>query len=201
MPDPLLPKPNRGRSSPAKLKQRRLRAPSRCPWLPARDRTDHDCCEEDNLGKACRCWVHIDHRVRAVRGTTAAWQPLQTARQLFPVRPVADASARRSSATRDRIGRPGTARSILALAARCHAFSGLRVGSGSAAPPPSLAGPLLLPTREVPADLDHTQDNAEGRSRRSHPMNPELDEGLQIPLTCPCRIAGFAKLLVLRPAH
>jgi hypothetical protein len=39
---------------------------------------------EDNLGKACRCWVHLDHRVRAVRGNHGCMgKPLQTARQLF----------------------------------------------------------------------------------------------------------------------
>jgi hypothetical protein len=41
---------------------------------------------EDNLGKACRCWVHLDHRVRAVRGNHGCMgKPLQTARQLFPM--------------------------------------------------------------------------------------------------------------------
>ena len=33
---------------------------------------------------ACRCWVHLDHRVRAVRGNHGCMgKPLQTARQLF----------------------------------------------------------------------------------------------------------------------
>ena len=41
---------------------------------------------EDNLGKACRCWVHLDHRVRAVRGNHGCMgKPLQTGRQLFPM--------------------------------------------------------------------------------------------------------------------
>jgi hypothetical protein len=39
---------------------------------------------EDNLGQACRCWGHLDHRVSAIRGNHGCMgKPLQTARQLF----------------------------------------------------------------------------------------------------------------------
>jgi hypothetical protein len=39
---------------------------------------------EDNLGQACRCWDHLDHRVSAIRGNHGCMgKPLQTARQLF----------------------------------------------------------------------------------------------------------------------
>jgi hypothetical protein len=55
--------------------------------------TDHDRCEWHGSGTArgqpwyaCRCWVHLDHRVRAVRGNHGCMgKPLQTARQLFPM--------------------------------------------------------------------------------------------------------------------
>ena len=55
--------------------------------------TDHDRCEWHGSGTtrgqpwyACRCWVHLDHRVRAVRGNHGCMgKPLQTARQLIPM--------------------------------------------------------------------------------------------------------------------
>jgi hypothetical protein len=55
--------------------------------------TDHDRCAWHGSGTArgqpwyaCRCWVHLDHRVRAVRGDHGCMgKPLQTARQLFPM--------------------------------------------------------------------------------------------------------------------
>jgi hypothetical protein len=55
--------------------------------------TDHDRCEWHGSGTArgqpwyaCRCWVHLDYRVRAVRGNHGCMgKPLQTARQLFPM--------------------------------------------------------------------------------------------------------------------
>ena len=65
-------------------------------WTTVSDRgcplgTDNDRCEWHGSGTArgqpwyaCRCWVHLDHRVRAVRGNYGYMgKPLQTARQLF----------------------------------------------------------------------------------------------------------------------
>ena len=47
---------------------------------------------ETTFGKACRCWVHLDHRVRAVRVTTAAWASRCRRRgSSFGCRLVADA--------------------------------------------------------------------------------------------------------------
>ena len=89
---PLLPKPDRGRSSPARMRNDAGRGcfgvARGCPLG-----TDHDRCEWHGSGTArgqpwyaCRCWVHLDHRVRAVRGNHGCMgKPLQTARQLFPM--------------------------------------------------------------------------------------------------------------------
>ena len=91
-PDYLLAKPDRAGSSPWETVigagRGRCGVVRGCPLG-----TDHDRCEwhgsgtaEDNPWYACRCWVHLDHRVRAVRGNHGCMgKPLQTARQLFPM--------------------------------------------------------------------------------------------------------------------
>jgi hypothetical protein len=94
-----------------------------CPLWTGKDRCEWHACgtaSEDNPRTPWRRWLRLDRRVRPVLGDhRLVGKSPEDSRQLYRSRRVADASGAPVLRDQGPIGRPGTARPILALILAC----------------------------------------------------------------------------------